>query len=353
MRVEQTRGDTVEVWHDVHVAVVDAVGRVVAGAGDPGLVTFWRSAAKPFQALPLVEDGAADTFGLTSEDLALACASHSSEPDQVARVRALLAKIGCSERDLLCGPHPPLSERVARDYATRGVQLTAVYSNCSGKHAAMLALARHHGWPTASYTRLEHPVQQRGLDAVSHWTDVPRGAVKTAVDGCGVACFGLPLTSMALAYVRLGGAAEDGPSARPVNPAAARPANGAASRIVTAMLRHPDLIAGDGRPCTELMRAHPGRVIAKVGAEGVYCALLLRERLGVALKVSDGHGTAAVLALAAVLAELGLEPQPAALAARPIVNTRGETVGELRVHGQLERYAGTSGDSLGAGRGTR
>jgi L-asparaginase II len=351
MRVEQTRGATVEVWHDVQVAVVDAAGRVVAGAGDPALVTFWRSAAKPFQALPLVEDGAADHFGFTSEELALACASHSSEPDQVARVRALLAKIGCSERDLLCGPHPPLSERVARDYVARGLTLTAVYSNCSGKHAAMLALARHHGWPTAAYTQLEHPVQQRCLDAVSHWTDVPRGAVQTAVDGCGVVCFGLPLKRMALAYVRLGGAAAGEASRRPANPPAAPAATGAASRIVAAMLRHPDLIAGDGRPCTELMRAHPGRLIAKVGAEGVYSALLVREGLGVALKVSDGHGAAAVLALGAVLTELGLKPQPAALAARPIVNTRGETVGELRVQGQLERYAGTNGDSLGGTRG--
>jgi L-asparaginase II len=351
MRVEQTRGDTVEVWHDVHVAVVDAAGRLVAGAGDPGLVTFWRSAAKPFQALPLLEDGAADHFGFSSEELALACASHSSAPDQVARVRALLAKIGCSERDLLCGPHPPLSERVARDYAAQGLTLTAVYSNCSGKHAAMLALARHHAWSTASYTRLEHPVQQRCLDAVSRWTDVPRGAVQTAVDGCGVVCFGLPLKRMALAYVRLGGAAAGGAPPQPANPPAAPAASGAASRIVAAMLRHPDLIAGDGRPCTELMRAHPGRLIAKVGAEGVYSALLVREGLGVALKVSDGHGAAAVLALGAVLLELGLKPQPAALAARPIVNTRGETVGELRVHGQLERYAGTNGDSLGGRRG--
>jgi L-asparaginase II len=337
MRVEQTRGDKVEVWHDVHVAVVDARGRVVAAAGDPGLVTFWRSAAKPFQALPLVEDGAADHFGLTSEELALACASHSSEPDQVARVRDLLVKIGCSERDLLCGPHPPLSERVARDYASRGVRLTAVYSNCSGKHAAMLALARHHGWPTEFYTRLEHPVQQRCLAAVSRWTEVPPAALQTAVDGCGVVCFGLPLKSMALAYAKLGSAEDAGASGRSFHPGAARPATSPAARIVAAMLRHPDLIAGAGRPCTELMQAHPGRVIAKVGAEGVYCALLVREGLAVALKVTDGHGLAAALAVAAVLAELGLKPLPAALAARPIVNTRGDTVGELRVRGQLER----------------
>jgi len=323
VRVEQLRGGWVEAVHDVHVVVVDSAGTLVARAGDPELVTFWRSAAKPFQALPLIEDGAAERFGLTSEELALACASHSSEPEQVARVRELLGKIGCSERDLLCGPHPPLSDRVAQDYQTRGVRLTAVYSNCSGKHAGMLALARHHGWPTEFYTRLEHPVQQRCLPEVSRWTGVPAGDIKTAVDGCGVVCYGMPLRNMALAYARLGNV-EFG-------------MRNAAFRIVEAMLRHPELIAGEGRPCTEMMRAHPGRVITKVGAEGVYCALLTQQRLGVALKVTDGHAIASALAMAAVLEELGLRPRPASLTARPSVNTRGETVGELRVNGGLEQ----------------
>ncbi|HEV2752089.1 MAG TPA: asparaginase, partial [Gemmatimonadales bacterium] len=139
MRVEQLRGGVVEAWHDVHVAVVDGTGRLVAHTGDPELTTFWRSAAKPFQAVPLVEDGVVERFRLTGAELALACASHSSEAGQVSQVREFLAKIGCTERDLLCGPHPPLSERVAQDYQARGVRLTPVYSNCSGKHAGMLA----------------------------------------------------------------------------------------------------------------------------------------------------------------------------------------------------------------------
>ncbi|MGH2668177.1 MAG: asparaginase, partial [bacterium] len=313
VQVELRRGSVVESRHLVHVAVVDGEGRLVAHAGDPHLVTFWRSAAKPFQALPLVVDGVAERFGLTREDLALACASHSSEPGQVALVREFLQRIGCTERELLCGPHRPLSETVARDYETHGVRLTAVYSNCSGKHAGMLALAKHHDWPTAFYTRVEHPVQQRCLAEVSRWTDVPAERIGVAVDGCGVACFALPLRNMALAYGRL------------------------AFRVVEAMLHHPDLIAGSGRPCTELMRAHPGRVIAKVGAEGVYSALLVREGLGVALKVEDGHSVASALALAAVLAELGLKPQPASLVARPTTNSRGDAVGEMRVNGGLSQ----------------
>src|SRR5947209_7220492 len=206
MRVEQIRGGVVESSHTVHAAVVDREGRLVAWAGDPDLVTFWRSAAKPFQAVPLVTDGVVERFKISTAELALCCASHSSEPGQVALVRELLAKIGCSEGDLLCGSHPPLSERVAQDYATRGVRLTAAYSNCSGKHAGMLALARHHGWPVEFYTRRDHPVQQRCLTEVARWSEVPVERVGTAVDGCGVVCFAIPLRNMALAYAHLANA---------------------------------------------------------------------------------------------------------------------------------------------------
>src|SRR6266705_3003862 len=332
MHVEQRRGTIVESRHHVHVAVVDPDGRLVARAGDPDLVTFWRSAAKPFQALPLVADGVAEKFGLTREMLAIACASHSSEPAQVQLVRDFLAQIGCSERDLRCGPHPPLSEQVAKDYETRGVRLTAVYSNCSGKHAAMLALARHHGWPTEFYTRLDHPVQQRCLAEVSRWSGVPAERIGVAVDGCGVACFAIPLRNMGLAYARLVRGAWDvvAPGATQADAAPKQPlTTHHAPLLVEAMLRHPELLAGEGRPCTDMMRAHPGRVVTKVGADGVYCALLTQERLGVALKVEDGHGASAALAMAAVLAELGLRPQPATLVAKPVTNWRGEPVGDL------------------------
>jgi len=311
LHVESCRGNIVESKHEVHVAVVDAAGKLVASAGDPDFVTFWRSAAKPFQAQPLVDDGVVERFGLKREDLALACASHSSQPDQVALVREFLQRIGCSERDLMCGPHKPLSDAVAKDYETHGVRLTAVTSNCSGKHTGMLALAKQHGWPIEFYARVDHPVQQRCLKSVAAFSDVPQGEVGVGVDGCGVACFALPLRNMALAYTRL-----EGP-------------------ILEAMVLHPELIAGQGRPCTEMMRAHPGRVVTKVGAEGVYSALLVRERLGVALKVVDGHSLASALAIASVLSELGLKPQPSSLLRKAITNSRGETVGEMRVNGGL------------------
>src|SRR2546425_432942 len=340
IRVEQLRGSVVESSHTVHVAVVDRAGQLVARAGDPDLVTFWRSAAKPFQAVPLVTDGVVERFKISTAELALCCASHSSEPGQVALVRDLLAKIGCSERDLLCGAHPPLSERVAQDYATRGGRLTAVYSNCSGKHAGMLALARNHGWPTEFYTRLEHPVQQRLLSEVAEWSGVERSRIGTATDGCGVVCYAMPLRNMAGAYAKLG-SGERGAVASDARRESGvhrqEPLPAPRSRIFEAMLRHPELIAGQDRPCTEMMRAHPGRVVVKVGAEGVYCGVLTREGHGIALKVEDGHTVAAALAMAAVLAELGLRPQPPGLLSRPTVNTRGETVGEVRVIGGLEQ----------------
>ena len=321
MRVERRRGSIVESSHEIHAAVVSADGRLTARVGDPELVTFWRSAAKPFQSLPLITDGVAAQFKLTTQEVALTCASHSSEPAQVELVRAFLAKVGCKEADLLCGPHAPLSDSVAQDYKTRGVTLTAVYSNCSGKHTGMLALAKHHGWPRANYTAMEHPVQARCLDEVSRWTGVARDRIGTGVDGCGVVCFAVPLRAMALAYAKLGsGDRESG-----------------ADAIVQAMLRHPELIAGEGRPCTELMQAFPGRVIAKIGAEGVYSALLVKEGIGIALKVADGHTAAAALALGAIVRDLGLGSPPPGLDARPIRNSRGKVVGDMRVNGGLTR----------------
>jgi L-asparaginase II len=190
----------------------------------------------------------------------------------------------------------------------------------------MLVLARHHGWPVDFYIRSDHPVQRRALTEVSEWAAVPSEQIGTGVDGCGVVCFALPLRAMALAYATLARAAKDRTDARGL----------AAATIVDAMLRYPELVAGEGRPCTDMMRAHPGRVITKAGAAGVYCALLVQEEIGIALKVEDGHGVAASLALAAILVELGLRPQPERLVTQPITNTRGAVVGELRVRGGLD-----------------
>jgi L-asparaginase II len=327
LRVEAVRGPAVESVHRVSAVVADANGRIIAVAGDPGLVTFWRSAAKPFQALALVEDGVLDRFGLGSDALALACASHSSEPQHLAVTDRMLAAIGCTEADLACGPHPPLGTRVAREVAAQGIHLTPRWSNCSGKHAGMLALARHHGWPTAGYEVAGHPVQDRILTAITTWTGLPLSELVLGIDGCTVVCHGLPVAAMARAYAGL---------------AAARTAS--MRRVRDAMLAHPDLIAGEGRVCTELMHAIPGQVIAKIGAEGIHCAAIPAAGIGIALKVEDGDMRASGPALLEILRVLAPRLPAAArlpegalrsTAVHPIRNTRGVRIGEIRSAGTL------------------
>jgi L-asparaginase II len=327
-RIESTRGELVESVHRVSVAVVDAEGRLVASAGDPDLVTYWRSCAKPFQAFPMVADGAADRFGLGSEELALACSSHSSEPAHLAVAQRMLDRIGCTEDDLACGPHVPLGPAVAAQVARDGTVLTPRWSNCSGKHAGMLALARHHDWPTAGYERAGHPVQVRILAEVARWSGATPDAVALAVDGCTAACFGLPLRAMARAYARF---AADG--------------DASLGRLRGAMGAHPELVAGSGRFDTEVIRASEGRILAKIGAEGVHCACILPSGLGVAIKAEDGDLRSAPAAMAAALqALLHAVPVPGLAAVAPVLerfarspirNTRAEPTGEFRAAGAL------------------
>jgi L-asparaginase II len=329
--VEVWRGSLVESRHRVSVAVVDAGGRCRAGAGDRDLVTFARSAAKPLQALPLVEDGVVTRFDLTLAELALCCGSHSGEPQHVEGVRSILRKIGADEEALACGATPPMSELAARLLQEVGASPGRIHNNCSGKHAGMLALARAHGWPLAGYYRAGHPVQERMLEEVARWTGVPADDIVTAVDGCGVVTFGVPLSALAAAFARLAAAARRGE-----DPAAA---------VVQAMVRHPACVAGPGRLCTELMRVADGRIFAKVGAEGVYAAGIPGAELGIALKVEDGGKRAAEPALLAVLRGLGLlSPEEIAeleeFTHPEVRNTRGERVGVIRVTGLLEPARG-------------
>jgi L-asparaginase II len=326
--VEARRGTVVESLHVVHVAVVDHDARVVAHSGDAGFLTFARSAVKPLQALPLVDDGVLERFGLGDEELALACASHSGEPVHIEVVRRMLAAMGAGEDELACGAHAPFDRTSARALREAAQAPGRVHNNCSGKHAGMMALAHAHGWPVSGYHAAAHPVQRRMLQEMSVWCDVAATDIPVGVDGCGVATFAVPLHALAGAFGRLAAAAADGEAAP--------------RRVLSAMAAAPRLVAGGGRLCTALMEATGGRVIAKVGAEGVYAAVLTDRRLGVALKVADGAKRAAEPALIGVLHALGAldDAELAALQsfAEPGVdNTRGETVGELRARISLER----------------
>ncbi len=288
--VEATRGGVVEARHRAH-AVAVREGEIVARAGDPALVAFFRSSAKPIQALPVVRARP----DLDEAEIAIACASHLHRPEQLEPVRSLLAKAPATEDELECGPDP-----------------TRLEHNCSGKHAAMLALCRANGWPSEGYRLPKHLCQRTMLAEVAAAAEVDPEAIPTAADGCGVVTFGLTLERMAHAFSRL--ASLDG-----------------GARVAAAMCAYPELIRGPLAADTMLMQACPGWV-AKGGAEGLLCAAS-PDGLGIALKVEDGNTRAVRSALAAFLAQLDVVTGE--LGAVPVENSRGDVVGELRSTSKL------------------
>ncbi len=317
-----TRGGLVESRHRVHAAVVSAEGALIDAARDPELTVWWRSCAKPFQLMPLLRSGGFDQFDWQVEELALACASHGGEPEHVAIAQRMLERLGLEEGDLACGPHEPLASRGARVLRESGQRISRLHNNCSGKHAAMLARAVQIGASTTGYERPSHPVQQDCLRAVSEWTGVAMPAIGMGVDGCGVSVFGLPLANMALSYARLVRAAAEGDTP--------------SRRVVSAMTTHPFLVGGTDRFDTLLMNACGGNVVCKIGAEGVHTFAIVDRAIGFALKVEDGAPRAQYPAVLALLAAYDALPAtlPDALrdhVQRAVRNTRGETVGEIRV----------------------
>jgi L-asparaginase II len=319
--VVATRGAIVESHHRVHAAVVNARGELVAAAREPETVAHWRSCAKPFQVMPLLESGGFDRIGWGDDQLALACASHGGEPEHVAIAGAMLTSIAMEEGDLVCGPHDPLSQRGQRVLRETGSRPGRLHNNCSGKHAAMLAHATTADWPAFGYERQSHPVQRDCLASVSHWTGLDVARIGQAIDGCGVVVYALPLEAMARAYARFADAA--------------RRSSEIPSRIVHAMQTRPFLIGGTDRFDSALIETTGGRVVAKVGAEGVHSVAIVDEGIGIAVKVEDGAQRAQFPAVIAVLQHLGalprdLPPRLAEFVLRPVRNTRGDVVGEVR-----------------------
>jgi len=328
--VETTRGglpgqgEHVENRHAGSVAVVDASGRLVASAGDPDFVSFTRSTIKPFQALPFVLDGGPERFGFGGRELALMCASHSAEPMHVETVRRILARAGVEPGRLRCGCHVPLRFAASGATPAPDERFTEIDNNCSGKHAGFLAWCALHGEPIDSYLDFDHPLQRAIRERLAQACGVPAGAMHSGIDGCSAPNHAIPLRSLALGYARLGqGARGEGELA---------PALG---QLADAMLAHPELVSGTGRQDLAIMRAAPGDWIAKAGADGVQAIAVRSAGIGVAVKIMDGNGRAAVAAAIAVLEGLGLmdDARRAALAAiaRPeIRNARGLLVGEVR-----------------------
>jgi L-asparaginase II len=318
--VEVTRGPLVESRHRGAVAVVDAGGRLLLGLGETGRPVFPRSAIKPMQAVPMIETGAADAFGFGDAELALACSSHSAEPEHVAVARRMLERAGLDVGALECGAHPPVSEAAMRAILAEGGSWNALHNNCSGKHAGMVATARHLGEDHRGYVASDHPVQRRVRAVLEELTGERLGPERCGIDGCSLPNWAISLGGLALGYARL-----------VTGRGLARERKRAGERLIRAAMSEPFMVAGTGRFCTRLMQAVEG-VFAKTGAEGVYCAAIPQPGIGIAIKMDDGAGRAAEVTLAGVL--IGLMPDAQTeltpLSRTTLRNVRGLAVGEVR-----------------------
>lgn len=329
--VEVKRGSLTESRHRGHIVVIDPEENVIASLGGPQNVTYLRSSAKPFQALPLLVSGAADRFGFTDREVALVSGSHNGEPIHTELAASMLKKIGLGPDALHCGAHEPYGVEAALALRSRGEQPNALHNNCSGKHAGMLALALHQGAPIDNYESPENPVQKAIADVVAQFSGVAVTDMAVGVDGCAAPVFGITVKAMALAYARL------------VSPPASfdKKTRDASQRIVRVMCAYPELIGGTSeRLDTELMRAAPRRLVSKVGAEGVYTAGIRPSEewpqgLGIAIKIEDGDDKRArptvvieSLRQLGVLRDESLEAV-AKYAFFPVKNRRGDIVGEI------------------------
>ncbi|HYA74413.1 MAG TPA: asparaginase [Roseiarcus sp.] len=332
--VEVTRGPLVESRHRGAGAVVDSSGALAFSFGDVERPVFPRSAVKAFQALPLIESGAADKLGLSEAEIALACASHSGEEAHVAGAAAMIGKAGAAASALACGAHWPLGEKAARALARSGAGPSALHNNCSGKHAGFICLACASGWDLRGYETPSHPVQRAVREAIEGLTGAALGADVCAVDGCSIPTYAVPLRALALGFARFA----TGEGLAPARRRAAR-------RIRAAVAAHPLMVAGEGRFDTDVMTLLGERAFTKTGAEGVFCAALPKAGLGLAVKADDGATRAAQVMIAALIAKL-LPMSDAegarfeAFASPTLRNWNGLEVGRMWAAGALGSGAG-------------
>ena len=320
---EVWRGDVLESLHHGVAAVATADGNIIAGIGDPDFVTFPRSSLKPFQALPLVETGAADAFRLTDRHLALACASHRGEPFQVDLASGWLNTVACGVDDLACGPDYPRETEAMERAIAGGQGRSRLYHNCSGKHCGFLTACRHQDWPVAGYDRIDHPAQQHFMDAIADLSGVQGSTMRLGIDGCNLPALAFSVGDMARAVARFAAAR----SASPVRRAAI-------ARLLAAMRSHPRHVSGTQQPTEIICRATGGQVLIKGGAEAYLASWLPEQGLGIALKIVDGTSRARVPLLVGLLRELRLIDDAtlralAEIEAPPVHNSRDRVVGRI------------------------
>lgn len=330
---EVIRGETVESVHRGHLLILDGDGETLYKIGDPETVTFFRSAAKSLQVIPFLSSGGAEHFGYAEKEIALACASHSGEKMHVELAAEMLEKIGLSEKDLRCGAHLPFGEKRAEEMIRAGEKPTQLHNNCSGKHAAMLAFAKFTGADLETYEHLENPVQQKILETIALFTDVPIGEIKTATDGCCAPNFAVSLEAMARSFVKL---------IKPPDNFDEKLKN-VCRKIVEANLNFPELIGGSERLDTLLLNQGNRQFITKIGADGVWmCGVLPSEKFpkgaAIALKIEDGDDKRARAVVSVeVLRRLGIFEKEtlAEISPLPVLNRRGETVGQVKAYFDL------------------
>jgi L-asparaginase II len=332
------RGDFVEAVHRGCLAVVGADGEPMAAVGDSELPTILRSAAKPFQLMAVLASGAAEKFDLSGEELAVAAASHNAEEEHLAAVRSLLEKIGLPESELRCGVHPPFAQHVAERMAKSGEGPSPISNNCSGKHASMLAACLARDWPTEGYDLPDHPLQLENLARMARFAGLDTADVPIVIDGCGVPAFVLPLWRLALAFARLADPRHAPEEDREL-----------ASRAWEVITSHPTYGSGaKGRLEAQLMKEGAGRLLAKVGAEGVYGVGIAPEDgsgggYGLALKLAEGitFNRATDPIVVDALRQLGfIGPdnlrELAAFAPLEVRNCRGDLVGRMEILYKLQ-----------------
>jgi L-asparaginase II len=315
------RGGKIESRHDGDLAVCDASGNLLHFVGEPDRCCFMRSSAKPFQAVTCLNAGAAERFAWSDAEVALVCSSHSSEPIHRELAAGLLARAGLGEGDLGCGPHSPLGEAERIDLVRREAKPTPLWSNCSGKHAGMLATCIHRGWPAAGYLDEKHPLQRANLVTFGRFAGIPAAGIDVAVDGCGAPTFFVSCREMATAFARL---------VHPIEMSSDDAAS--ARRIVSAMTARPELVAGTGRFDTVLGQFAGPRVVVKMGAEGVLCLGLPESGIGIGVKIQDGSGRAYGPIVARLLETLlpGFDSAELLRRTNPaIVNTNGVETGTI------------------------
>jgi L-asparaginase II len=321
--VEVTRGGSIESRHFGSAVVADRSG-VRWSVGDADAVVFPRSAVKPVQALQLLESGAAERWGVTDAEVALACASHSGEPMHVDLARSWLTRLGLPVEALGCGAHWPFSEAAQRGMAVRGETPCDLHNNCSGKHVGFLCVAQTLGDPLEGYVEREHPIQQRWLEALAELAEVDLDASLAGVDGCAIPSQPLPLSALARVFAKF------------ANPGQFSPARRAAvERMGRAIAANPLLIAGTGRGCSRIIAATHGRVLVKTGAEGGYVAWIPEAGIGVGLKIADGTTRASEIAIVGVIRKaLGagheLSARLAPLAQTELYTSPGKFAGVVR-----------------------